>query len=32
VIGDVRERRAKAARGRELRDQHGRLTHDGVDQ
>ena len=32
LIGDVRERRADAGGGRELRDQHRRLAHDRVDQ
>ena len=29
---DVRERRPESARRRELRDEHGRLAHDGVDE
>jgi hypothetical protein len=32
LIGHVRERRTRARARRELRDQHGRLAHDPVDQ
>jgi hypothetical protein len=32
LIGDVRQRRANAGAGRQLRDQERGLPHDGVDE